>query len=130
MDKNLLNISSIENFFNELIDEKVSSNTYFTTLPTNPDSQTPNFVVIDCANAINDLNAYGVGTVLVWLYARPFSNGRKNLAVMNKMEIALNKSIKENKHPNYVVSRRGSFADYDSDSQMHCNIIEIQLLIA
>ena len=29
MDKNLLNISTIETFFNELLDEKVSSNTFF-----------------------------------------------------------------------------------------------------
>ena len=39
MDKNLLNISTIETFFNELLDEKVSSNTFFTTSPMAPSSE-------------------------------------------------------------------------------------------
>ena len=118
MDKNLLNISTIETFFNELLDEKVSSNTFFTTVPTNIDT-----------TSIQDLNAYGVGTVLVWLYAKPFSNGRKNVAVMSKLEKALNEALENNKNASYAVSKKGTFADFDSDAKMHCNIVEIQLLI-
>nr|DAG14693.1 MAG TPA: hypothetical protein [Caudoviricetes sp.]DAP81658.1 MAG TPA: hypothetical protein [Caudoviricetes sp.]DAV63927.1 MAG TPA: hypothetical protein [Caudoviricetes sp.]DAY68895.1 MAG TPA: hypothetical protein [Caudoviricetes sp.] len=129
MDKNLLNISTIETFFNELLDEKVSSNTFFTTVPTNIDTTWSDLVVIDCANSIQDLNAYGVGTVLVWLYAKPFSNGRKNVAVMSKLEKALNEALENNKNASYAVSKKGTFADFDSDAKMHCNIVEIQLLI-
>ena len=105
MDKNLLNISTIETFFNELLDEKVSSNTFFTTVPTNIDTTWSDLVVIDCANSIQDLNAYGVGTVLVWLYAKPFSNGRKNVAVMSKLEKALNEALENNKNASYTVSK-------------------------
>lgn len=106
MDKNLLNISTIETFFNELLDEKVSSNTFFTTVPTNIDTTWSDLVVIDCANSIQDLNAYGVGTVLVWLYAKPFSNGRKNVAVMSKLEKALNEALENNKNASYAVSKK------------------------
>ena len=125
MDKNLLNISTIETFFNELLDEKVSSNTFFTTVPTNIDTTWSDLVVIDCANSIQDLNAYGVGTVLVWLYAKPFSNGRKNVAVMSKLEKALIEALENNKNASYTVSKKVTFAD----AKMHCNIVEIQLLI-
>lgn len=129
MDKDVLNISAIETFFNELLDDKVSYNTFFTTPPTNIDDSWSDMVVVDCANSIRDLNAYGVGTVLVWLYAKPMINGRKNVAVMSKLEKALNVALENNKSPNYAVSRRGSFADFDNDAKMHCNIIEVQLLI-
>lgn len=129
MDKDLLNISSIETFFNSLLDEKVSSNTFFTTVPTTIPADWDDLVVIDCANAIQDLNAYGVGTVLIYLYARPFTTGRKNVAMMSKMEKALNVAIENNTNPSYTVTRRGEFADFDSDAKMHCNIVEIQLLI-
>lgn len=129
MNKDLLNISAIETFFNTLLDEKVSSNTFFTTLPTTINSDWEDMVVIDCANAIQDLNAYGTGTVLIYLYARPFTSGRKNVAMMSKMEKALNIAIKENTSPSYKIVRGGAFADFDSDAKMHCNIVEIQLLI-
>lgn len=129
MNKDLLNISAIETFFNTLLDEKVSSNTFFTTLPTTINSDWEDMVVIDCANAIQDLNAYGTGTVLIYLYARPFTSGRKNVAMMSKMEKALNIAIKGNTSPSYKIVRGGAFADFDSDAKMHCNIVEIQLLI-
>lgn len=129
MDKDILNISAIETFFNSLLDDKVSNNTFFTTLPTTLDESWEDIVVVDCSNSIQDLNAYGTGVVLVWLYAKPMINGRKNVKVMSRLEKALNEALKNNTSSNYTVSRRGAFADFDSDAKMHCNIIEIQLLI-
>lgn len=129
MDKDILNISAIETFFNSLLDDKVSNNTFFTTLPTTLDESWEDIVVVDCSNSIQDLNAYGTGIVLVWLYAKPMINGRKNVKVMSRLEKALNEALKNNTSSNYAVSRRGAFADFDSDAKMHCNIIEIQLLI-
>lgn len=129
MDKDLLNISAIEAFFNTLLDEKVSSNTFFTAPPTTINPDWSDFIVIDCANTIRDLNAYGVGTVLVYLYAKPFTAGGKNVPVMSKMEKALNVALENNTNPSYTVTRRGEWADFDSDAKMHCNIVEIQLLI-
>lgn len=129
MDKNKLNISAIETFFNDLLDEKVSSNTFFTTLPTSFGEKPNDMVLVDCANVIQDLNAYGSGTVLIWLYARPLSSGKKNVSVLSKMEKLLNEAIESNTNSSYTVTRLGEFADYDSDAQMHCNIVQIQLLI-
>lgn len=129
MDKDILNISAIETFFNSLLDDKVSNNTFFTTLPTTLDESWEDIVVVDCSNSIQDLNAYGTGIVLVWLYAKPMINGRKNVKVMSRLEKALNEALKNNTSKDYKVSRRGSFADFDSDAKMHCNIIEVQLLI-
>lgn len=129
MDKDILNISAIETFFNSLLDDKVSNNTFFTTLPTTLDESWEDIVVVDCSNSIQDLNAYGTGVVLVWLYAKPMINGRKNVKVMSRLEKALNEALKNNTSKDYKVSRRGSFADFDSDAKMHCNIIEVQLLI-
>ena len=59
MDKDILNISAIETFFNSLLDDKVSNNTFFTTLPTTLDESWEDIVVVDCSNSIQDLNAYG-----------------------------------------------------------------------
>lgn len=129
MDKDILNISAIETFFNSLLDDKVSNNTFFTTLPTTLDESWEDIVVVDCSNSIQDLNAYGKGVVLVWLYAKPMINGRKNVKVMSRLEKALNEALKNNTSKDYKVSRRGAFADFDSDAKMHCNIIEVQLLI-
>lgn len=129
MDSNKLNISSIESFFQELLDKKVTSNLFFTTLPNNINSSWSEIVVVDCANSIQDLDAFGRGSVLVWLYAKPLSSGRKNVAVLNKLEIALNEAIKSNINPDYGVIRIGEFADYDSDAKMHCNIVQLRLII-
>lgn len=129
MDKNKLNISAIETFFNELLDEKVSSNTYFTTLPTTFEEKPNDMVLVDCGTAIQDLNAYGHGTVLVWLYAKPLSSGKKNVSILSRMEKLLNEAIQSNTNKTYKISRLGEFADYDSDAQMHCNIVQVQLLI-
>ena len=130
MDKNKLNISAIETFFNELLDEKVSSNTYFTTLPTAFNTKPNDMVLVDCSNIIHDLDAFGRGTVMIWLYAKPMSSGKKNVTLLSKMEKSLNEAIAANTNGHYVVTRLGEFADYDSDAQMHCNIVQLQLLIA
>lgn len=129
MDKNRFNISSIETFFNELLTEMVSVNMFFTAPPNNIDTTWTHFIVVDCATSIRDLNAFGRGTVLVWLYARPLSSGKKNVAVMSKMEKLLNEAIDSNPNPNYAISRLGEYADYNTDVGMHCNIVQIQLLI-
>lgn len=129
MDSNNLNISSIESFFEVLLDKKVTSNLFFTNLPNTIDSSWADLVVVDCANSIQDLDAFGRGSVLIWLYAKPLSSGRKNVAVLNKLEIALNKAIKSNINPNYGVIRVGEFADYDTDAKMHCNIVQLRLII-
>ena len=130
MDKNNMNISRIETYLHGIIDNKVSKNTYAGTLPDTIKSDWDDMVLVDCANRVSDLDAYGEAIVLIWLYARPFENGAKNVAMMEELETRLNKVIEENKNNGvYGINRRNTYSDYDSDRQWHCNIVELNILI-
>ena len=129
MDKNLLNISKIETFFNTLLDNKVSENTFFTDLPAAIKQEWNDMVVVDFPNTISDLDACGQGKVLVWLYARPKSNGTKNVPLLSKMEIKLNECLASNNDLHYIINRSGEYADYDDQRNLHCNIVELNLII-
>lgn len=131
MNKNNLNISKIETFINELIDNKVSENTFFGAL-LNAESikdEWEDMVMVEIPNGIRDMDAYGVGVVLVYLYARPLSSGRKNVAVMTKLEQRLNDVIASNADKTYLLNRRMTFTDYDNDINWHCNIVELNIQI-
>lgn len=129
MDKNLMNISKIETFFNALLDNKVSDNTFFSDLPPAIKQEWNDMVVVDFPNTISDLDACGQGTVLIWLYAKPKSNGTKNVPVLSGMEAKLNECISSSKDAHYIINRRGEYADYDDQRNLHCNIVELNLII-
>lgn len=131
MNKNNLNISKIETFINTLIDNKISENTFFGAL-LNAESikdEWEDMVMVEIPNGIRDMDAYGVGVVLVYLYARPLSSGRKNVAVMTKLEQRLNDVIAANTNKTYLLNRRMTFTDYDKDINWHCNIVELNIQI-
>ncbi|MGN0929349.1 MAG: hypothetical protein ACI4N3_01780 [Alphaproteobacteria bacterium] len=86
-------------------------------------------VLIDCVNGISDMDAYGFGVVLIWLYVRPNSDGSKNVALMSKLEQKLNDVIRNSNDPHYRLNRRDTYQDYDDSRQWHCNIVEINLHI-
>lgn len=128
MDSNKINISKIESFLNEKIDNVVSKNTFVgskvpdkTAIPTD----WKDIVLIDIPNGVRDFEAYGQGTVLVSLFARPMESGRKNVAVLSKMEERLNQVIKSNTDKTYTLSRRLTYTGYDSDIDWHFNTIEV-----
>lgn len=132
MDSNKINISKIETFLNEKIDNVVSKNTFVgskvpdkTTIP----ADWKDMVLIDIPNGVRDFDAFGQGTVLVSLFARPMESGRKNVAVLSKMEEKLNQVIKSNIDKTYTLSRRLTYTDYDSDIDWHYNVIEIIIKI-
>lgn len=129
MDKNNLNISGIESFFYNLLYDKVSSNVFMTTLPPNINDDWKDMAVIAIPSSISNKDAFGRGTVSIQLYTQSLSDGSKNLSAFSKMEKALNESIEESLNSTYSVSLLGSFAEYDTDAKMHCNIYLIQLLI-
>lgn len=129
MDKNNMNISRIETYLHGIIDNKVSKNTYAGTLPDTIKSDWNDMVLVDCANRVSDMDAYGEAIVLVWLYARPFENGSKNVAVMDELETKLNEVIENANDRIYVINRRNTYSDYDSDRQWHCNIVELNVRI-
>ena len=124
-----MNISRIETYLHGIIDNKVSKNTYAGTLPDTIKSDWNDMVLVDCANRVSDMDAYGEAIVLVWLYARPFENGSKNVAVMDELETKLNEVIENANDRIYVINRRNTYSDYDSDRQWHCNIVELNVRI-
>lgn len=124
-----MNISRIETYLHGIIDNKVSKNTYAGTLPDTIKSDWNDMVLVDCANRVSDMDAYGEAIVLVWLYARPFENGSKNVAVMDELETKLNEVIENANDKIYVINRRNTYSDYDSDRQWHCNIVELNVRI-
>ena len=132
MDSNPINISKIETFLNEKIDNVVSKNTFVgskvpdkTAIP----ADWKDIVLIDIPNGVRDFEAYGQGTVLVSLFARPMESGRKNVAVLSRMEESLNEVIKSNTDKTYTLSRRLTYTGYDSDIDWHFNTIEVIIKI-
>ena len=132
MDINKINISKIETFLNEKIDNVVSKNTFVgskvpdkTAIPVD----WKDIVLIDIPNGVRDFEAYGQGTVLVVLFARPMESGKKNVAVLSKMEESLNEIIKSNTDKTYTLSRRLTYTGYDSDIDWHFNAIEVIIKI-
>lgn len=132
MDKNNINISKIETFLNGLIDNKVSGNTFFTALPDKSVIDASNWqdmVLVEIPNGVMDFDAYGQGTVLIWLYARPLESGRKNVAKMSELEKKLNEVVASYSSTNYAIKRRYTYTDYDTDIKWHCNAVEILITI-
>lgn len=129
MDKNKLNISNIETFLIDLIWKKVSDNVFLGALPSAIESEWKDMVVIDCASAIEDMNAYGYGDVNIFLYAKPKRDGVKNKDLLGEMEEMLNLCISESSDSIYKIHRGRTYADYDTDRQLHCNIIQLRLVV-
>lgn len=132
MDANNLNISKIETYLNGILDNVVSNNTFFGYMPDASivkSSDWQDMVMVEIPNGIRDMDAYGQGTILVWLYARPLESGRKNVAKMSELETKLNTVITNAKDKNYQISRRMTFTDYDTDIDWHCNVVEIILKV-
>lgn len=129
MDKNLQNISKVESFFNQLLDGKVSENTFFTNLPISIDDSMKDLVLVDISSSIRDMDAYGYGTVLVYLFVKPFSNGQKDVSRMSELEQLLQKAIEECSDEHYSLTRGSCYTDYDDTRNLHCNIYEIKTLI-
>lgn len=129
MDKNLQNISKIESFFNQLLDGKVSENTFFTNLPISIDDSWKDMVLVDIPYSVSDRDAYGYGTVLIYIYVKPYSNGQKDVARMSELEQLLQKAIESASSDHYSITRGSCYADYDDTRNLHCNIYEIKLLI-
>ena len=125
------NISSIETFFDNLLrgSDKLTKNLFFNELPIDISKDWETFAVVDCGNPLRDNDAYGVGTVLVLLYAKQNSYGIKNVKVLQKMERDLNRIIQANEDPNYHVSIRGRYSNYNAVNDIFFNVIQLNLVI-
>jgi hypothetical protein len=56
-------------------------------------------------------------------------SGKKNVAVLSKMETALNEVIESSDNDTYLLKRRLTFTGYDINIDWHYNVIEITLTI-
>ena len=126
-----MNISKVETYLNTLIDNVVSMNTFFGSYPEKEtiDPRWNDMIFVEIPNGIEDREAFGEGTVLVWLFARPLSSGRKNVPVLSKMEQKLNSIIENANDPIYRISRRETYTDYDRELKWHANIVELVLKV-
>lgn len=124
-----INISKIETYLHSIIDNVVSDNTYVGTPPETIKESWQDMCVIDTSSSIRDMDACGIGAVLVWLYARPLANGAKNVAKMSELETKLNEVIENAHNSAYRLARRATYSDYDSQRKWHCNIVELNLTI-
>lgn len=129
MYKDNINISKIETYLHSIIDNTVSDNTYVGTPPETFKEIWADVCVIDAGTEIRDMDAYGKGVVLVWLYARPLANGAKNVAKMSELETKLNEVIKNAHDSTYRINRRATYTNYDPVRKWHCNIVELNLTI-
>ena len=132
MDSNKINISEIETFLNEKFDNVVSSNTFVgSKLPDKAaiPSDWKDICLIEIPNGIRDFDAYGEGTALVYLLARPMESGRKNVAILSRMESKLNEVIENSDNDTYYIKRRLTYTGYDTDIDWHFNVVEIIVTI-
>ena len=128
MDSNKLNISKIETYLNSIFDGTVSDNTFFGGKPEESIVKASNWgdmCVIELPNGVQDHDAYGKGTVLVWLYAKPLESGKKNVATMSQLETNLNSVIKGVTDKTYHIHRRLTYTAYDNEIDWHCNVVEL-----
>lgn len=129
MDKNNLNISNIETFLIDLVWKKVSYNVFLNDLPSAIDDAWQDMVVIDCGNSIEDMNAFGYGDVNIFLYAKQKQDGVKNKDLLGDMEEMLNLCISESSNSVYQITRGRTYSDYDTDRKLHCNIVQLKLVV-
>lgn len=124
-----MNISKIESFMNGLI-TGISENIFFNDFPSTTSASWTDAVVVNCENAISDLNGCGKGTINVYLYAKKNPSGSKSLKNLTSMEQKLNECIKSNTNRNYIVNRFTTYTgEYDEERNMFCNIVVLNILI-
>lgn len=123
------NISSIETYFDKILKGKVSDNVFAGTLPSTLAESLTDCVVIQCGSAIRNRNAYNKGIVNIYLYTQPSANGRKNVALLSKMEKALAEVLETEVSEVYSLWPAYSDSGYDSTYNMHFVIQAVNLII-
>lgn len=132
MNKDNLNISKIETYLNSVLDNVVSENTFFTTLPDSAvvkSSDWTDMVLIDIPIGVKDFDAYGTGEIDIVLYAKPFESGKKNVAKMAQLEAKLNVAIANASSAEYMLKPYDAHSMYDTDINWHCNVITYLITI-
>lgn len=124
-------ISSIETFFDGLLrgEDKLTKNLYFGELPIDLSKDWKDIAVVDCGNPLRDNDAYAVGTVLIFLYAKQNVYGIKDVKRLQEMEKSLNSLVQGNTDPHYKLSFRGRYSNYNAVNDIFFNVIQLNLVI-
>lgn len=128
MDANLLNISNIEEFFDNLM-SKDFPNIFFTNLPYAMEEGWKDIVLVDFADSIMDLWGCGRGFANVFLYTKPLSTGIENSKDLGVMESTFNKLISNSHDKHYHISRFRSGGGYDEVRNLHFRIVTVIIQI-
>lgn len=125
-----MNISDIESYLYGLMNGVVSEHTYVATLPDTIKSTWTDMLLIDCGNGVNDRGGFGSGSVLLFSYAKPRSDGSKNVAKMKQLDDAIDEVIKsQNSSGSYYIFRKKTYSDYDNTRNWHCNVIVLGITV-
>ena len=124
-----LDISYIEDFFYTLFQNKALGEVNVgAKLPDTLSKSVTRMTLIDCGS-MRDLDAYGSGVVLVYLFTKSDGNGKKNVPAMAEMEETIRLLVENCRHDHYNINRGSTYTDYNSNYDMHCNIVEINTTI-
>lgn len=126
MEREEMNIANIQDFLWSLFNSELLPNKYFDELPSTNDFD--NAIVFDLSNAISDMGAYGQGSFLIFLYAKPLNNGFRN-SILGAMEKEVIRIVESNTDLRYTISKRYSYSDYDAARNLHMTILEMNILI-
>lgn len=132
MNKNNINISKIETYLNSILDNVVSDNVFFSSIPDASvikSSEWEDMIMVAITDGIKDFDAYGSGSVFIYLYARPFESGKKNVAKMSELETKLNEVLSNANSSSYMLRRNDEHSTYDEDIKWHCNVVELIITI-
>jgi len=125
----LFNISKIESYLYSIIYGAVSANTYVGRLPDTIKESWDDMCLIDCSSNIVDEDARARGVVFVSLFARPNTDGSKNVPKMSQLEQSLNAVVRAANDPHYSISRSATFSDYDSKRDWHVNTVQLNIMV-
>ena len=123
------NTSMVEEYLYGILNGAVSDHTFAGTLPSAIDGTWNDMVLIDCDLPMTDYGPYSAATVYIFLYARPFADGTKNVAKLATMENAVCDVLDSIHDAHYSVDRLSNGADYDTVVNWHRNFVYFNLII-
>lgn len=123
------NISNVESFFDSILPKTMADKIFYGNLPKVIDSSWKTIVLVNVGTSY-DRDAYATGRVLVYMFARPFNNGQKNIPALSSMEKALDEAVRNAICDHYAIRIGTKYSDYDTTRNLHCSIFSIELTIS